>query len=143
MLLFLFSFAFGGLVYKILPGISERNVHSPDKFPVAAVEWLQSNPQNGKVFNDFMWGGYLLFKAYPDIPVFIDGQTDFYGEALTRDYEIIINAWDGWDEKLSTYQVEWVLIRADSPLWNTMKVIKDEWALVYSDATSVIARRKD
>lgn len=142
-LLIVFSFAFGGLIYKILPGISERNVHSPEKFPVAAVEWLQRNPQKGKIFNDFMWGGYLLLKAYPDIPVFIDGQTDFYGEGLTRDYEIIINAWDGWDEKLSSYQVDWVLIRTDSPLWNLMKDQKDDWTLVYADATSVITRRKD
>jgi len=140
--LFVLSFAFGGLVYKILPGLSDRNIHSPEKFPVAAVEWLQSHPQKGNVFNEFMWGGYLLFKAYPNIPVFIDGQTDFYGEALTRDYEVIINGWDGWDQKLLTYQVDWVLVRPDSGLWKVIKDQKDVWVVIYTDATSAIARRK-
>ena len=56
-------------------------------FPVQAVDWLKTNPQSGNVFNYFPWGGYLLYRDWPQTRVFIDGQTDFYGEALTRDYE--------------------------------------------------------
>jgi hypothetical protein len=64
----------------------------PEVFPVAAVDWLEENPQEGEVFNYFIWGGYLLYRQWPDMRVFIDGQTDFYGEALTRQYVQVINA---------------------------------------------------
>ncbi len=141
--LFVLSFGFGGLIYRLQPGLSSRNELSPQKFPVEAVTWLETHPQQGNVFNDFMWGGYLLFRSYPDIKVFIDGQTDFYGEALTRDYESIINAWDGWQTKLASYRVDWVLVRTDSPLWRAILADPLAWQPVYSDDTAGIARRID
>ena len=39
----------------------------------------------GRIFNDFIWGGYLL-KEWPEQKVFLDGQTDFYGEDLARQH---------------------------------------------------------
>ena len=69
----------------------------PDVFPVEAVNWLEQNPQEGNVFNYFPWGGYLLYRDWPDTPVFIDGQTDFYGEALSRKYMQVLNAEEGWE----------------------------------------------
>ena len=63
------------------------NRFDPDVFPVAAVDWLEENPQQGEMFNYFPWGGYLLYREWPERRVFIDGQTDFYGADLTREYE--------------------------------------------------------
>jgi hypothetical protein len=62
------------------------NAYDPEKFPVAAVNWLETHPQDGEMFNYFIWGGYLLYREWPDLQVFIDGQTDFYGETLSREY---------------------------------------------------------
>ncbi|MDO9303397.1 MAG: hypothetical protein Q7T89_18555, partial [Anaerolineales bacterium] len=33
----------------------------PPMFPVQAVDWLEKNPQQGKMFNELNWGGYLAF----------------------------------------------------------------------------------
>ncbi|MCL6557713.1 MAG: hypothetical protein K6U74_02710, partial [Firmicutes bacterium] len=44
------------------------------RYPVRAVEFLQE--QNyGKLFNDYAWGGYLIWKG---APVYIDGRADLY-----------------------------------------------------------------
>jgi hypothetical protein len=130
-------FGFGVLLFKLQPGLTERNQYSPARYPVAAVDWMQQHPWNGRIFNDFMWGGYLLFRDWPQTRVFIDGQTDFYGEALTRDYETIINGWAGWDTLLDHYKVDEILIPVKSSFVDTLKS-NGGWKLIYSDSTAVI-----
>jgi hypothetical protein len=58
-------------------------------FPVQAVHWLNQNPQNGHMFNEFDWGGYLVLTLSPRRQIFMDGHTHIYGEALTREYETV------------------------------------------------------
>ncbi len=116
----------------------QGNSFSRDVFPVEAVNWLEENQVEGNGFNYFPWGGYLLFRLWPDNLVFIDGQTDFYGEQLTRQYELIITLGDGWQQVLADYQIEWVLMPADSLLISEVES-RQEWTIVYSDNTSTLA----
>ena len=115
------------------------NVFLPETFPVQAADWLEAHPQPGNVFNYFPWGGYLLYRFAGRVPVFIDGQTDFYGEALTRQYEQVITLADGWPQVLERYEVAWALIPADAPLAAALEA--QGWETVYRDATAVILRR--
>ena len=112
----------------------------PERFPVAAVDWLEENPQEGEVFNYFIWGGYLLYRQWPERLVFIDGQTDFYGEALTRQYVQVINAQEGWEGVLDEHNVAWVIL---PPGLVGAREIQRElgWAVIYEDETAVILRR--
>jgi hypothetical protein len=117
------------------------NRFDPAVFPVGAVDWLQANPPPGEMFNYFPWGGYLLYRAWPEHKVFIDGQTDFYGEALTRQYERVITLGDGWRQVLSKYQVNWVLMPTGSPL---IKALQGDqtWSQIYQDSTGTIMLHK-
>ncbi len=114
-----------------------NNQFNPNKFPVKAVDWLQANPQEGRMFNNFIWGGYLLYRMWPQQTVFIDGQTDFYGEALTREYTQVMAVDEGWETILKKYDVSWVIIQSDKPL---IKALQDEmnWTVVYQDDTGTI-----
>jgi hypothetical protein len=59
---------FGYILWTGVP-IDEKgtgNIFLPDKMPVQAVEWLQENPQDGKLFNDYIWGSYILFRMWPE-----------------------------------------------------------------------------
>lgn len=122
-----------------VPAVRELNRFDPQVFPVAAVDWLEHNPQSGRMFNYFPWGGYLLYRLYPEYRVFIDGQTDFYGEALTREYETVISLAPGWEQVLKRYSVDWVIIPAEQPLGQVLR--QANWREVYRDATAVILRR--
>jgi hypothetical protein len=111
------------------------------EFPVAAVAWLENNPQNGNMFNFCRWGGYLLYRQWPQQNVFIDGQTDFYGETLTRQYEQVISAQEGWKEILDSYQVQWMIIPPGTSL--ALKLYTEsEWVPLYQDTTTVIFRHQ-
>lgn len=115
---------------------------NPSIFPVQAVEWLRENPQAGNMFNEFNWGGYIEFRLFPEQKVFLDSQTDFYGEALIRDYEKIISANPEWEHILEEYNTNWILINKNSPLAFSLKENRG-WELLYQDQLSVIYRKID
>lgn len=117
------------------------NKYDPEVFPVEAINWLENNPQQGNMFNHFTWGGYILYREWPDYRVFIDGQTDFYGEDLTREYETIISLSAGWYTILEKYKINFVIIPKNSPLENAL-LSSNEWNITYSDTTSVILVKK-
>lgn len=57
--------------------IATQNYIDNNEYPVLAASWIKGNVaiEKMKLFNDFNYGSYLLFK---DIPVFIDGRADAY-----------------------------------------------------------------
>jgi len=121
-------------------GVNTANTFDPDKFPVRAVDWLKTNPQEGKMFNNFIWGGYILYRMFPQELVFIDGQTDFYGETLTREYAQVTSLDEGWQEILKRNNVSWVIIQSDKPL---IPALQSElnWKVVYQDNTATILHK--
>jgi hypothetical protein len=124
-----------------MPVMQTYNTFDESIFPVAAVDWLEDNPQKGNVFNHFPWGGYLLYRQWPQTLVFIDGQTDFYGEALTRKYEQVITLGENWESVLDNYDVAWTLIPTNSNLTQELKL--DGWLVLYEDNTATILSRNE
>jgi len=116
------------------------NTFSPDKFPVQAADWLAVNPQAGNMFNEFTWGGYLLYRLWPEQHVFIDGQTDFYGAELVNEYLTTIRVQDGWQDILQKYDVAWAIIPTNFPM---VRVLQDklDWQIIYQDQTATILRK--
>ena len=85
-------------------------------------------------------GGYLLYRGWPNQLVFIDGQTDFYGEELTREYESAITLGKSWQGIFEKYQINWVIVETNSPLAQTL--IQDKhWKILYKDETAVIIKK--
>lgn len=116
------------------------NQHDPSRFPVDAASWLQEHPQKGRMFNEFTWGGYLLYRLWPEQTVFIDGTTDFFGESLTREYGAVVSLEDGWQEIIRKYDVSWVIMPSKSPL---VVALEEElgWQIIYQDGTTAIIKR--
>lgn len=129
--------AFGVFVVSARAGDAGRNRFYEQVFPVEAVNWIEDHPSSEQIFNYFPWGGYLLFRSWPGELVFIDGQTDFYGEPLTRQYERVITLAEGWPEVLEEYQVGRVLMPADAKLVYELST-REEWRVVYQDDTAAV-----
>ena len=108
-------------------------------FPVQAVEWLKENPQQGKMYNDLNWGGYIAFHLWPEQLTFIDSMADVTGE-VTMQYEIILTLTDGWQEIFEQHNIEWAIIESNSPLALTLEN-DQQWRVVYEDDTAVILHK--
>lgn len=132
------------MVQSGLPNSSPNmpNAYDPKVFPVQAANWLEDHPQKGDVFNYFPWGGYLLYRSWPTTRVFIDGQTDFYGEALTRKYETVLTLSDGWQDVLAEYHIQWILMPTSSELVQTLST-ETAWKVEYQDETAAVLVRRN
>lgn len=108
-------------------------------FPVQAVEWLEENPQQGKMFNELNWGGYLAFHLWPEQLTFIDSIADVTGE-VTMEYETVITLSDGWQNILKQHDVEWAIVERDSVLARELEFTL-KWQVLYKDSASIILHK--
>lgn len=106
-----------------------------DLFPAGAVEWLRDQEQGTRIFNDYNWGGYLIYHS-PGTPVFVDGRTDLYGDEILSDYHEIMQAGKNWEEILMNYDLNTLLISNSSHLSQVAKL--QGWAVVYRDDLAII-----
>jgi len=113
----------------------------PSVFPVRAVQEARAAAVTGRIFHEFTWGGYILY-AWPEQRVFIDGQTDFYGDSITQEFRDIIGLQHGWRAKLAAWRIELVLIETASPLSDAL-AHESGWQPVYCDSTAVLFRRNE
>lgn len=109
-------------------------------FPVASVAWIRAHPQPSQhVFNDYAWGGYLTLFA-PEVPVYVDGRPDMYGDAFMDRFIATWRLHPGWEQRLRTDGVTRVLVRGDSPIAKALTATPG-WSLVYRDALAVVIDR--
>jgi hypothetical protein len=130
----------------VLPGSDSpvmASQFSSRDFPVAAVAQLkQTGLPAGRGFNTVEWGGYLIY-ALPQYHVFIDSRSDFYGEAMLRDYLTILDVGPGWQRTLDDYHVQWALLPSGAPVTGAMKA-SSNWKCHAMDSTgvAVLCRRE-
>ncbi len=111
----------------------------PGIFPVVATAKARQAGLTGRIYNDFIWGGYLL-KEWPEQKVFIDGQTDFYGADLTRQHGRIGSLSAGWRDLLRRWKIEIVLVPSSATLAH--ELVRDpHWRIWHCDSTAVLLLR--
>ncbi len=112
---------------------------SPPMFPTQAVAWLENNPQQGRMFNDLNWGGYIALHLWPAQLAFVDSIADVTGEA-TLQYETVITLSSNWQDVFEKHHIEWVIVSNDSLLAKTLQY-QNHWQVLYQDETSLILRK--
>lgn len=84
-------------------------------YPQAALPFLKTLPLSENLFNEYGWGGYLIWKL-PERKVFIDGRMPSWRKDdrfVFGDYVKIMKAEEGFDELLDKYEIKIVLLRND------------------------------
>ncbi len=132
-----FCFLTGYRYFQVIP---EQTKIQAQRFPENAVTWLENNHPEGRIFNTYGWGGYLIWKLYPEYPVYIDGRADVYGDAFLFEYNSIYHSDPGWEGKLASYNVQIVIIEPGSPLANSLRE-SSSWENSFEDSVSVVFTR--
>jgi hypothetical protein len=110
-----------------------------DLFPKGAVNYLQNYPQQGNMFNQYEWGGFLEWNA-PKIRPFIDSRTDIFEyNGVLRDY-VAISTFRDTQALLDKYKINYVLYPAHTPLAYLL-ANSSFWECIYQDNQAVIYRR--
>jgi hypothetical protein len=105
-------------------------------FPSQAVEILRNDNDPGKIFNEYNWGGYLIWHLR-DNQVFVDGRTDLYGDEIIGEWSDILYAAPGWEDKLNNWDVDYLLVRSDWPL---LLVLGDEWEILHTEGKILLLK---
>jgi hypothetical protein len=126
---------------RMLSIFPPRRSISPFCFPEKIVEELKRDPVPGEMFNDMRYGGYLIWRLYPDKKVFIDTRLVIRSPLFFAEYLRLCDdpaLFPLVAQKFNITQV--VLSSAIFPLY--LKLIKwlyqsKDWHLQYTDGSSV------
>jgi len=118
---------------------SEANLAEIRKtMPVEAVAFIKKTAPEGRLFNSYNWGGYLLWEL-PEYPVFIDGRTDLYDDDLINQWLLVMRGETGWQALLDRWQVRLILLEPGAPVVG--QLAQNGWNLLYQDERSVVYER--
>ncbi|OKO84609.1 hypothetical protein [Bradyrhizobium sp. AS23.2] len=117
-----------------------RFTFTMDQTPVAAVDLLEKRGAQ-RIFNAYKFGGYLISR---DVPVFVDGRAELYGETFVMDFfkAVEVKKLDNLTRLLDEYKIDATLLAADSPAAQVLDHIKG-WKRLYADKIAVIHVRDD
>jgi len=116
-------------------------------YPERASDWIEQHGVRGKGFNVFSFGGYLLYRFYPD-----PGRLPFMDihQAGTKEirylYAFAQQDSTAWRELDRRYRFDWVLLSGATPGSPRLANYLDAdttWALVFVDDEAVLWLRRD
>ncbi|MGH9513363.1 MAG: hypothetical protein ACRD2U_14620 [Terriglobales bacterium] len=117
-----------------------NSTFSPERFPVQATNRIAARQIHDPIFCPDYWGGYLIYRLYPQTRVVMDDRHDLYGENFVRQYLQVIHVAPRWSEVLDRQHVDWVLTPTQSSLANVLK-LSPHWVMDYEDSTASLFRR--
>ena len=124
------------------------------RFPAGAADFLLRHRVTGRMFNTYEYGGYLMWRLWPQQRVFIDGRA--LSETVFQDYARILYNHDESDglpsgeTLLDGHGIEVIVMNTFEPSGGTIYLLapsladpnQARWKLVYQDAQSLIFMRK-
>lgn len=148
-----FAALFSVLAVPPAVGVNRREI------PIDAAEWIAKAGVRGRMFNQTRFGGYLIWRLYPQHKVLIDGRNEVYTNLLPRLMPALGDQ-RKWLAFLRDEQIEWAVVGFDNAPERVKLMAPDrslkevtrpfvynhfppsQWALVYWDDVAMILVRR-
>lgn len=122
---------------------------STKEYPVHAADFIEKNGLKGNLFNDFNWGGYLIWRFGTDIKTFSDGRMLYparYWEWLTALSVSMKGNTPEWKILFDKYNIQTVLLplfgKDGEPYLLTRSIRADkDWVMLFAKNNAVVFRR--
>ncbi len=128
-----------------------------NRFPVDASRFLERHYGGEFLYNDVKFGGYLIWRFYPERKVFIDGRNELYAPLVQRISKGLKN-YEEWLDLLDDYKIDAALVsywpnlkgviyppdsemgiaRRDYRAYSAFLFLKEDWGLVYWDDVAMV-----
>ncbi|TNE92680.1 MAG: hypothetical protein EP330_00780 [Deltaproteobacteria bacterium] len=111
----------------------------PQVFPQRTVAWVQERPElaRHRMFNSFMWGGYLSRALFPEHRTSMNSWQDHIGETLMRRYMKVHTASPEATRILDEEGVDWVLFDTRSSLSRRLDE-SEAWRVCHRDPVASV-----
>jgi hypothetical protein len=121
--------------------VRDQDMREAERFPRDAAAFLRATNQPSNLFVYYDWGGYAIWKLYPQYRVFIDGRADLYGDDLMRQsMQTTTELRTGWREVLNHWGVNAVLIPPSCALAQALRLEPDWHTKVIHQGTILLVR---
>jgi hypothetical protein len=113
--------------------------HVATVMPVGAVAYIHEHHLQGPIFNNFDWGGFLIYSL-PEFPVAMDGRTNVHDQ---DEIERSLNTFDGrpsWRDDPLLAKANLVIVAPKFALASIL-ALDPEFRIVFEDGTSVLFQR--
>lgn len=116
----------------------------PNLFPEGAVSFLERNHLDGRIFNSYHFGAYLIWRRWPANQVFIDGRYDaiLFDETLLESYIQAHRSAAMLDRLSATYELEILMLDATAGVQMSHINRHPGWARVYWDQVAEVFVRR-
>ena len=128
----------GSLIF-FFPSAAELQQKVDEQYPTAALQFMQRQHLNGRIFNQYVWGGYMEWNA-PELKPFIDGRADiFVYNGVLEDHRKATTIEEPF-QILDKYQIDEALLKPEWPLTYLLEH-SPAWHMTYSDKVAVLLER--
>jgi hypothetical protein len=140
------QFVFRGAVLLLMAGfaltrwtslIRNQVQAEAELYPAKAMEFLRSHKLPSRLFVYYDWGGYAIWRLYPEYRVFVDGRADLYGDDLLNQFQDSAQLRAGWEQVLDRWGVQAVLMPPSGPLAQGL-LLDARWHSVYRDSQAIL-----
>ncbi len=140
------------LVFSEVPALAAYEFRANTTFavPQEAADFLKGHKIHGNMFNEYGFGGYLIWRLYPEKKVFIDGRD--LEDDVHSDYDIIGKAMteEGryWADLMEKYGITYIVMPPLTVGGEIIPLVEkmfdmNEWVLIYNDNLALIFLKKD
>ncbi len=113
------------------------------RYPRETMSFIKRERLPAPLFNAYAWGGYELWRLYPEYRMFIDGRTHVYGREVLQDFLEISTLGPRWRAVLDKWRIQTVLAQRHSQLTQVLLAVGG-WRLVFAEReTAVFVRESD
>jgi hypothetical protein len=113
-------------------------------FPVHACDFIRANRLPAPLFNDYSWGGFVLWYL-PEYPPAIDGRLNLYGDEINERYFRVTSGTQRLEEDTDFLRARTILLQRHAPMTKalaTLPVLQAQFRLVYQDDLAAVFVRQ-
>lgn len=129
----------------------------PDRFPLAAADLLDARLPAVRAYNDAAFGGYLIWRGWPERRVFLDGRNEVHA-ALLRELSAALDDGRRWSGLMARHGVEAAVLSyrpnripvrdavtgaASEGSFSETHFPSGSWALIHWDQVAMVFVRRD
>ena len=105
-------------------------------FPEVASQYIEKNQLQGPLYNDFNWGGYLIWRL-PGLLVSMDGRTNVHGDERVAHSMAVWGGKPEWKDDPELTRANIILAKKNAPLTSILR-LDPRFKIVFEDVQAVV-----
>jgi hypothetical protein len=112
--------------------------------PAQACNYIRSNHLPDPIFNEYAWGGYLMWKL-PEYPVSMDERLNLYGDEMSEAYFNVVMGKQRMETLPGFVREQTILLPVNLPMAKALTeipVLQEQFHEVYRDDIAIVLVRR-